>query len=448
MGYKSLVLNTRLRIWSLKRSLKIIGITNWIYNHTGRERIIISHIITARKQKNGSEKLYQTEIVKALAAGHMLPIKRQISSISHDIAGLFVAMDSRNKETFSKKKDSVEREIGKLNYKLLDYAQWRRLLHILMSNGCLTAGMLIRKKMEQILSDQMNTAADLDILGMLIENGKYKDALRLMNESRYLTEYRHLRKGEIEAMKRFCRGVLKGGYQADDRLDNELENQFYEYVKGRTVTVIGPAYRDSYDQVRADIPDDCVLEILSYLPTYTYEHIIASKKPDIVFYNGAASMQLRALSDKSFLRDVKFIVSKAGNQDEVDFGDQEINRKSRYAIPGSMYSHLVMIGELNQVQLILADLMCFGADVLVLNSNLYYAEKEYMDQEDCEDYFERMENFYAHDLIANFKFMKSLYDRGKFRMDDMGQKVMNLTLEQYVGGIEKIHLNKYFRSRE
>lgn len=449
-----MVLKIRRKIWMLKQA-SFTGISDLLYwKVTGRsiEQFYIDYMIHLRMKGGFSKKNLYKIIVQALTCGSMCRLSVNLRTICIGIAETVALIENGKYDESVRRKKKVESLIRSSSVSECRYSQWMKLQHIALSNGLFLIALEARKKAEKCVRKSKSAYSDMKLIGFYIESGRYGKAVELLERSSFSKAYKRIHTDYWEHLYQFCKYMANTGIEnSNDGIKkdfSEVERGFYKYVKGKKIVILGPAYRDDYSPLMERYSDNDIMMLLSWGPDSQQHEILTRNAPDLSLYNGEATIQLKNSEKyKEFVKGLKYIILKAANCQECDIGDAEFNSKVRYALPGGGRQFLTMHGDLGQIQIALADLIFFGVDIVALNFNMYYSDREYLNEEEEKEYFTRMEAFFHHDPFANFNFTKSIYQAGGFQTDEMGQRIMELNVEEYAKGLEEMNCRKYIRSK-
>ncbi len=445
-------INTKIRSLNYQRNFHLIGIQDYFFrriNHIETEKNLLDKIIQLRIHGVRDYKFYEKKIQEILQRYRLAKPSRKIMELTAHIAKLIVWADKMDKNDYARfvqYKKRTEEYLKELDYRRLDYSQWRRLKHVCDANGFLVLGMFCREKLEKVVLNSISDAADFDYFGYLLETGDYLKAQELLNSSKYIQKWRTVRPKEIEMLDILCKRLCGGDIEGGRTLYNDRDREFAELVKGRRIVIVGRGYQEDYNRLKDEIDEGDFCVLLSYIYDGTLKSITDVLHTDLMYYDYGMFEKLKKLEDKAFIDELRYICAKEVNIGECNLKEERYNKKIRYMYPGSMNNKLVLLGGLNMIQLAIVDLLYFDCSIKAINFNLYYSVREYTDElKDCSytDYFDRMETFYAHDTIANFRFLKSLFEKKFFEVDAEAASVLNMTEEEYVNGIEEIQFRKF-----
>lgn len=428
---------------NLKRVCFVSGIVDSIYFKIKNKLIeqrFIDKCIELRKQNSSEVNTFFRIIMTCVCFGSVCGYSRDVSRICRFMAVYLAETGIVKKEELISRKSKLEKVIIHTRFRCLFFYQWRRLYHIAIVNGLLYVGLLIRQKMEEWVLAVDKKYMDITRLGLFIESGRFIEAEDIISHSDYIYQSLNCDENKRQLLKRFCKNAVNGQANDNYKCLSSVDIDFLEYINKRKTVIFCHAFKEDYE---INFEHDCITWMLDYCHIYPQTQLLSNKCPEISSYNSEATSIL--LDKPEFVNGVKYLILK--NEEDIEKIKSVIGggQKVRGFLPGGKtIKMMTFLGEYNHLQQILADITTIGAkDIFVTNFNLYYAEKDHMDIEIGNDYFERMEVFYKHDLISNYKFTNTLYKSGIFRTDDMGRRVMELGLERYVRGIEDIHFNRY-----
>lgn len=112
---------------------------------------------------------------------------------------------------------------------------------------------------------------------------------------------------------------------------------------------------------------------------------------------------------------------------------------------------ILFLGDANMLPMMILDLRKHGIEnIAVWGNNLFCSKKihssDYMFGNN--ENYKYMRSLAAHDMISNFKIMKRMYLAGIISVDPILRDVLDLSLEEYIEEMEKIHGIRVKQSNE
>ena len=300
----------------------------------------------------------------------------------------------------------------------------RRFLYVFNTRGMYRAACVLRERYALFL---LRNGTISQKFSVYIETGKYKEAKQLINSSPYFKLIKMLGMHEYETYSN-CIGILN---DADDH-KNKNDILFKNYIQGKRVVIIGP----SNNEDDMEITDKDVIIQYAYMGKKLEKN--KNIKLDLSYYNGRYGTKLAQSEDVHFLDELFMMVFKYEEDNSFRQKKYKQNKARR-----ARWSHRIMyFGSPNMLQITLTDLLLMGAkNIYVTDNNLYLNNKyskNYISNATIagmDDYTKRSQ-FAQHDLIGNFQYLKTLYEKKYFKCDAVLDRIINLSSMEYAHEME------------
>lgn len=310
------------------------------------------------------------------------------------------------------------------------------LIYILLTQGLFHAALILREKYEAIV---LAHGTDAEKVNVYFQNGNFEAALSLIRKSNYF-RFIHC------FMPRTYKTYIQTMEAVIDSEKAEKKSRFSQYIKGKSVYIIGP----SDNQCPVKLPDDCIVIRYAYMGKARLSGCYSANQTNISYYNGMHATTVAATDDTSFLDELQFAVLKY--KIKSSFWGKRLDPSHLRIAPVALSTMQHGVSP-NMLQIVLMDLMQFGKiDLTVLNNNLYlnriyqsgYASVEVQKKQSA---YEFAAQFAKHDVFCNFKLTKALFERGFFNTDTRLGEILSMTNEEFADAMQKEygHQNALFR---
>jgi hypothetical protein len=266
--------------------------------------------------------------------------------------------------------------------------------------------------------------------------GTIKNALHLQSD-------KQLAFSSVEAYENasVLRDIFYNRLDGIPNFTDEKDLAFFEYIKGKSVAIVGPA--------NADVPYGSEIDGYDIVVRLSYrgeeksasEHENYGKKTDISYF----SAHLRYFVDEivSLSETIGFICVTLPK-----FGPKVLECQN---VRETVKIESCYLGNTNLIQAALIEMLyCQPSKVKVFCSNLFLTDKPYNTAYPSTDMLNTVSGgqphrginsitFTNHDPINNFLIMKTLYDNNVIEADHDLERVLKLTAEEYMTGLQNIY---------
>ena len=212
--------------------------------------------------------------------------------------------------------------------------------------------------------------------------------------------------------------------------DISLPARFRLLLTGKETVLVGPLAKE--------IPDKVSGVTINYTGKKKHSYFAS-------FYNGEISSKLPQTDIRALEEDIDLFCF---HRIKYEYQKELFKKgKSRF-IWGADY--MIGLGQPNMLQSILYHLMSEGCkNIYITGFNLYSSINVYGDNWKTYALYENQDksaasfraktaSFSRHNIITQYMFTKTLYDRGIFKCDEMLKNIMEQGIEKYLEGLEKL----------
>jgi glycosyltransferase involved in cell wall biosynthesis/tetratricopeptide (TPR) repeat protein len=333
----------------------------------------------------------------------------------------------------------------KLESDFLPYQSWFLFANLFIFGRCYKAYELTRTK-----------ARESVLLKKEIPNlsfSRYK--ITAMLESKSLEEYDVLRnkliKKDTSYLKKYL--LLLGNSELyfnrhistkafHEKLFTEKEKSFAEYIKNKSIAIVGPV--QSGLSLGNEIDSFDVVVRFNYNGLENFSTKEFGKKTDISFYivqilvpNKFEKEKVKYMSELDWV-----IMDTAHKEDDLCFLGVNADIRPRY-FAAHMFATTFFKGAPSGIQRVLMDLLRFETSkVKVFNTNLFlennYAKAYKSRGKMGADYF----NFFWHDPLSNFTFLKRLKEYAIIDADEVLSEILQMNENDYIEQLEMRYAHK------
>ena len=217
----------------------------------------------------------------------------------------------------------------------------------------------------------------------------------------------------------------------------EDEKLFANYIKGKTIAIVGPL--TSNLNLGEEIDNYDVVLRFNYQGLDKNLKASHGTKTNLSFYILEILIKDRInASQVEYMNQLDWAIFDTGhNKNSVCFAGVKSNLRPRY-YDAHNYANPYFKGTANGIQRVLLDLLRFDTGkIKIYNSNLFLEnsyEKKYKSRGSLgADHF----NFIWHDPLSNFIFLKRLKEFNIIESDDVLTKILRLTSKEYIFELDK-----------
>jgi len=331
-----------------------------------------------------------------------------------------------------------------LDHTGISCANWKRLCYLAFCNGLFQVSARLRDKaiknayqnldskdpnpgglIEAFKAavDQADYQAAEAVLGRI--SGKFYDQAYLNN----LSLYYYLMKRDKEKAWSLVQPLLTA---------NDLA--YADYLKGKSVAVVGPA--PSGEDLGSEIDSyDIVVR-----PHYKGKEYVPNSKEfgtrvNVSYYGGIIKT-INEFDNLHFFNALDYAVFKA-----IKYPFQEKMYKKQHSRVCFSTKVLLFNGVANMIPLIIFDLLHFKTSKLkVFKVNFHLAEQLYYDgyafKGEEASFISRWPLFAGHNQITQLNFTRNLWYSGQIEVDESCEAVLRLTNEEYMSKMEDIYVKE------
>lgn len=344
--------------------------------------------------------------------------------------------------------ENIHKEIHQtteqLSADLLPVGKWFNFSYILICNGMFLAGLKAREKaIEAIYNDISVNKCDTKILELGLRAALDQNQIKI---SKDITSRIHDIRGSNRNLISIEDATRRlSGYQGSidlfpDQMKIKNNLGFYDYLRDKSVAIVGPAASEIYNGEEIDSFDVVVRFSYSGKPEAS-DVCKVGRKVHISYYANVNAARVNNLQCKGFHADLNFVVFKSIKHKF----QRELLEGGKGRMLFSLNPHL-LVGSANLLQLALFDLIHFPVkNIKVFNFNLFLAkilhDDGYMTQRDRSEHkYKLFEDVFAHhNMFCNYNFTRNLWNNGLIEVDDVSRNVLELGPEGYAREMWKIH---------
>jgi tetratricopeptide (TPR) repeat protein len=338
----------------------------------------------------------------------------------------------------------VLRYIANIDIKVIDEHEWVLVEKILAWNGLLRASYYARKNaVMQFISIAKSHDVTLQvsrkeyyvnkaILGA-IEFEYYGDAQEIIE----LNDRDLNHSTKFNKIKAYFSLIKGDGSSFIDiyRMDfKEAENNFLETLENKSIAIVAPAQTD-YSNGREIDGKDFVLRLNSLGVTNSLNKEKYGNRTDIVSFNDE---KLRALifgENNEFPDDkIKYVIHKIPPKYEWNWLHGKLN-----IIRSARLTEYNFFGNTNHVPDLIFYLILFAPKKIKIYSVNFFLNKNPYDESYRSD-SSLTQLIWGDNLITGFSFAKKMYANGVIDVDSTCRPVIELSVEEYMTAMEKMHL--------
>ncbi|EDZ92896.1 glycosyl transferase group 1, partial [Limnospira maxima CS-328] len=339
---------------------------------------------------------------------------------------------------------NIKQEIHHTNTEVLSVKQWLLLYDVLSWNGLFESGFVARQKAidkayQQGDAQPNNITALIVAARAAIDQGDFTAANRFINRlaktncnSQQLSElraYKYLQEGDIEG--------FRNSWPYPPRL---ADLHFQEYIRGKSVAVVGPAPTGILDGEEID-SFDVVIRF-----NYRGEGSIGDAreygtKTNVSLYNAHTIRYFVTHNQLDILSNLDFSLIRRPRHDVDALGWDKSKIRLIYETDNIFYKSL------NGAPAVLFDVLLQGADrVKLFKTNFYLTSQHHSekyrgrDESDFAEFpLEKIQPVLAnHDLVSQVGFTRSLWKAGLVDVDEQCSEIIKLSTRDYFSKIETV----------
>ncbi len=404
-----------------------------------RTNLLLAEEYWKRKDSNNAIIVVQ-DVINSF--GKSLPI-----SLINSIITLLETLRENHNNSGEKLINNIQQEIHNTSTETLSVNEWLFLNDVLNWNGLFKCGFAARQKAieqayQQGYAQPNNITALMVAARAAIDQGDFTAANRFINKlaktncnSQQLSElraYKYLQEGDIEG--------FKNSWPYPAKL---TDLRFQEYIRGKSVAVVGPTPTSILDGEEID-SFDVVIRF-----NYRGEESIGDSreygtKTNVSLYNAHTIRYFVAHNQLDILSNLDFSLIRRPRHDVDDLGWDKNKIRLIYETDNIFYKSL------NAAPAVLFDVLLQGADkVKLFKTNFYLTSQHH-----SEKYRGRNETDFAefplrkiqpvlanHDLVSQVGLTRNLWDLGLISVDNQCANILNLSTEDYLFRMEKMVVN-------
>lgn len=300
--------------------------------------------------------------------------------------------------------------------------RWNTLTTFFISNGLFRLGLICRQKAESAIELKHSPKYIYKNIIVCIENGDLDKAQNLFKiiDKRPFNSF-----SEIKLLSEYLNII--NGKTSLEKADFNYRN----YLQGKKVKIIGPLMSEKDNQSKNE--DEIIVR----------NNVKVNQKEtvNVSYYNYDGFSKIK--NDLGVLiKKIDYIVVKAV------CGRIEKHQNVHMLDP---WYKILFLGDANMLPMMILDLRKHGVEnITVWGNNLFCSKKihssDYMFGNN--ENYKYMRSLAAHDMISNFKIIKRMYLAGIISVDPILRNVLDLSLEEYVEEMEKIHGIRVKQSNE
>ncbi|CAA6819762.1 MAG: Glycerophosphoryl diester phosphodiesterase [uncultured Sulfurovum sp.] len=265
----------------------------------------------------------------------------------------------------------------------------------------------------------------------------------LENDSKYIQKYLQLL-GLSEFY--FENKEVKRDFYEDFFTDKERE--FSKYIENKSIAIVGPL--ESGLNVGEEIDSFDLVLRFNYNGITNFAKEEFGERTNISFYISEILLGNQLDTQKiSYMNELDWvIIDTSHKEDDICFLGLETNIRPRY-MAGHAFATTMLKGAPSGIQRVIMDIIRFNTGkIKVFNTNLFlknnYANAYRSRGKLGIDEF----NFFWHDPLSNFIFLKRLKESKMIDSDEVLSKVLEMTENQYIDALELRYGTRNVEGRE
>lgn len=339
-----------------------------------------------------------------------------------------------------------------LSPELMPSEDWKNLSYLMISTGLFQLGGVARDKaIESAYISAEKKKKPLiaveDAFKASIDKGDLKTAGEMLERinNAYVSKNKLIK---FNSIYQFLSGNKEEALKTIQEAFCEEDWRYLNYIKGKTVAIVGPAPSD--DSLAEEIDKHDVVVRLNYKDKKTLpDPKQFGNRINVSYYNNSNVERYFIGENENFLNDLDCYIFRT--QKQLDF----FKPLAKGRIIRKMYcpNDLLFIGNTNMIQNTLFDLLFFNADLIkVFKVNFFHAKKAYhegyisSEREEIGDITWRWERFAHHNLISQLNFTRLLVGNGLINTDSVCESILRLNNQDYLATMEDIYVDVPLKS--
>ncbi len=359
-----------------------------------------------------------------------------------DLASLLVS-GSRNSKVDAEDYDLILSKSVELEPGLLSLEGWKNLCHLTNKNGLFRLGGIMRNKaVDRAYQEaQPEDAASIvvtEAFKAAVDQADFAAAERML--SRMKKTPLNIDRSEIEKFRLYF-SILKGDKEEARALAGKYftdnDKKYSDYLKGKTVAVVGPAPTDEALMDEID-SYDLVIRINYRGRDHLPDPKEFGTKLNVSYYNGTCINNISKTGKYDMFNDLDFAVFKS-----LKYSFQKnlvAKMRGRILFPLKYYR---FYGTVNMVPATLYDLVHFeAARIKLFKVNFYLSKTIYHEgYSSYKDGKINWGNLAGHNPVTQINITRHLWKAGQIEVDNTCKNVLSLSNDQYLSGLEAIYTN-------
>lgn len=368
--------------------------------------------------------------------------EKETCILSNKIIKSYVKIRSKNTYKINLKEEKILKHLNGVKSNSKGIKEWENMYEALLLSGLFESCCIVREKMKDRIYNVLgNGKHNKNFLAKSIA-ASFEDRLAKINTNIYKRiQDKKLLSNTAKRRYEFYNAIVKKNKNKlrdiSETYISSLGLEIKKYARSKSVAIVGPA-QSKKDYSRAIDSHDIVVRFNSLSDRVEDEK--KGGETDIVYYTGAIAEKV-ARGELGYPEDAEWFVVRGGSH--VEELEQRSGIPSRRSIGQFAFFH----GVPNMVPLAVFDLLHFmPSKISVYGANLYvdtelYSEG-YLTSNSSYDPVRLIESFAAHDCLANFKFMKNMYELGYIAPARELKKVLEMSDQEYMRALKHIHLER------
>jgi hypothetical protein len=221
-----------------------------------------------------------------------------------------------------------------------------------------------------------------------------------------------------------------------DKFFTIKEKAFSNYIKNKSIAIVGPLQSGLNIGEEIDSHDVVLRFNYSGLKNFSKEEF--GEKTDMSFYISEILLKDKLDIEKvSYMNQLDWVIMDTSHsEDDICFLGLNTNIRQRYPA-GHAFATTMLKGAPSGIQRVIMDLLRFDTGkIKVFNTNLFlennYAEAYRSRGKQGADHF----NFFWHDPLSNFIFLKRLKASSTIDTDEILSKILEMSETEYIDALE------------
>ena len=349
---------------------------------------------------------------------------------------IYIIAKREDKEVRENSETLLLNSINALSYTIFHVNEWKILHYVTGNNGCYV---LANKFREKALESAIKNNADdpyslFDKFTALCDVGNLEKIPDLLNTIRK----KHPKKLPVAQMEHYynvIRGEREKTLSSAKRKYSKSDKQFANYIKNKTVAVVGPA--PSSEKLGKEIDSFDIVIRLNYKGKASLpDHTEFGQKINVGYYNKANAKIITSMNT-DFFDDLEFCVFKS-----IQHGYQKKLYRARKIISPNLF---LFTGRANMIPHVVYDLLNFDLNFIkVFKTNFFmsenpYSKNYYRNSELISNQWKLWYSHTQHDVFNQLNFLRNVAENNNIISDKTCMNVLALKNIEYAINMQHLY---------